>query len=652
MLVKLSVIATMVTSLLPGKKTMFTKNVSLLLVSASLFGCSLDPKPDQPPTEQPVDAGTDASPLPEDAGFDAAPIDPEPPTTFVAKAIGKGGAAATVDQRGTWAAIETLKAGGNAVDAAVAAAAMLGVTDPFSCGIGGGGFMLIWLADKKQAVVIDHRENTPQGMTRAAFYENGVPIAFNDLVTSGLSVGVPGTLRGWDEALRRYGKRPLADALKLAISIANKGFDVDPTFFDQTTRNLDRFRQITSTRALFLTNAGDPFAVGTIFKNPDLASTYELIAQGGPAVFYDGEIGKDIVTTVTKPPFAADAVIVSRPGFISAQDLASYEARVRPAVASSYRGLTILGVGLPSSGGITSALTLNLLQGFDPAAGSHADFLHRYLESTRLAFADRNAFLGDPEYVNVPLNGLLSSAYATDRRALIDPTKASLVARNPGDPFVFQDDPSGAKKNTTNALHESPADLDPETTHITVVDGFGNIVSYTCTIESEGGNGMVVPGRGFLLNNELTDFNIPASIDAKHPNVLEPGKRPRSSMSPTIVLSNGVPLLALGSPGGATIITTVVQILVNHIDFKMPIDEALAAPRVSQRNAADAKSSAEPLFITSADATALAAFGHLFTDAGLIGAATAIRINEDGSLTAVAEPVRRNGGSAMVVVPQ
>jgi gamma-glutamyltranspeptidase/glutathione hydrolase len=512
--------------------------------------------------------------------------------------------------------------------------------------------MLIWLADKQQAVVIDHRENTPQAMTRLAFYENGAPIAFNDLVTSGLSVGVPGTLRGWDEALRRYGKLPLADALKLATFVAKKGFDVDQTFFDQTTRNVDRFRQITSTRALFLTNTGDPLTVGTIFKNPDLASTYELIAQKGPAAFYDGEIGKDIITTVTKPPFTADAVIVSRPGFISALDLAAYEARVRPAVASTYRGLTILGVGLPSSGGITAAVTLNLLEGFDPIAGSHADFLHRYLESTRLAYADRNAFLGDPEYVNVPLNGLLSAAYATDRRALIDTTKASTAARTPGDPFAFQNDPSGAKANPTKALRESPADLDPETTHITVADGFGNLVSYTCTIESEGGNGMVVPGRGFLLNNELTDFNIPASVDTKHPNVLEPGKRPRSSMSPTIVLSNGIPQLALGSPGGATIITTVLQILVNHIDFKMPIDEALAAPRVSQRNASDAKSSAEPLFISSPEAAALAPFGHLFTDAGLIGAATAIRVNDDGTFTAVAEPVRRNGGSAMVLLPQ
>jgi len=636
-----------------------------LVLALTLFGCSSDPTPVKPSPTLPSDAGIDATAdsgtdagmePPLDAGTDAAPLDPEPvpPTTFVPTAVGKGGAAATVDHRGTWAAIETLKAGGNAIDAAVAAAAMLGVTDPFSCGIGGGGFMLIWLADKKQAVVIDLRETTPQGMDHTAFYANGVLIPFNDLVTSGLSVGVPGTLRGWDEALHRYGKRPLADALKLATFVAKKGFDVDQTFLDQTTRNVDRFRQIPSTRALFLTAAGDPLPLGAIFKNPDLAATYELIAKEGPGVVYGGAVGSDIVKTVTKPPFAADATIVSRPGFMTLADLAAYEVRVRPAVQSTYRGLTVLGVGLPSSGGITTAMTLNLLGGFNPATMSKSDLLHRWLEASRLTYADRNAFLGDPEFVSVPVKGLLSPEYADARRVLIDGTKASTAAQPAGDPGAYQQDPSGAKATppTWPQAKETDSDLDPETTHITVADALGNIVTYTCTIESEGGNGMVVPGRGFLLNNELTDFTMPATPDLKHPNVLEPGKRPRSSMSPTLVLSNGAPLLALGSPGGATIITTVMQMLVNHVDFKMPIADALAAPRVSQRNAPDAKSNAEPLFISSPEATALGGFGHLFTDAGLIGAATAIRFNEDGTMTAVAEPVRRNGGSALVVTPQ
>jgi gamma-glutamyltranspeptidase / glutathione hydrolase len=632
-----------------------------LLLAIALFGCSsesLKPSPLAPSDagpDAPADSGTDAGIEPtDDAGADAATPDPVPPTTFVPTAIGKGGAAATVDQRGTWAAIETLKAGGNAIDAAVAAAAMLGVTDPFSCGIGGGGFMLIWLADKKQAVVIDHRETTPQGMDHGAFYAGGVLIPFNDLVTSGLSVGVPGTLRGWDEALHRYGKRPLADNLKLATFVAKKGFDVDQTFLEQTMRNVDRFKQIPSTSALFLTPAGDPLPIGAIFKNPDLAATYELIAKEGPGVFYGGAIGSDIVKTVTSPPFAAGATIVSRPGFMTIADLTAYEARVRPAVQSSYRGLTILGAGLPTSGGITTAMTLNLLGGFDPAKLSKAEVLHRWLEASRLTYADRNAFLGDPEFVSVPVQGLLSSEYADARRLLINGAKASTAAQPAGNPSAYQQDPSGAKADPPGWVQakESGSDLDPETTHITVADALGNIVTYTCTIESEGGNGMVVPGRGFLLNNELTDFTMPATTAMQHPNVLEPGKRPRSSISPTLVLSNGTPLLALGSPGGATIITTVMQILVNHIDFKMPIDQALAAPRVSQRNAPSANNDAEPEFISSPEATTLGGLGHLFSNAGPIGAATAIRFNEDGTMTAVAEPVRRAGGSAMVVTPK
>ncbi len=636
-----------------------------MLLAVALFGCSSDPTPVKPPNDPPSDAGLDAATdsgtdagtdPPDDGGMDAAPPDPDPvpPTTFVPTAVGKGGAAATVDQRGTWAAIETLKAGGNAIDAAVAAAAMLGVTDPFSCGIGGGGFMLIWLADKKQAVVIDHRETTPQGMNHTAFYANGALIPFNDLVTSGLSVGVPGTLRGWDEALHRYGKRPLADALELATFVAKSGFDVDQTFLDQTTRNLDRFKQVKSSRALFLTAAGEPIPLGAIFKNPELAATYALIAKEGPSVFYGGAIGSDIVSTVTSPPFLADATIVPRPGFMTLADLAAYEVRVRPAVQSSYRGLTILGVGLPSSGGITTAMTLNLLGGFDPATMSKGELLHRWLEASRLGFADRNVLLGDPEFVSVPVKGMLSPEYADARRLLIDGMKASIAAQPAGNPTAYQLDPSGSKADPPTWLQtkETASDLDPETTHITVADALGNVVTYTCTIESEGGNGMVVPGRGFLLNNELTDFTMPATKDLQHPNVLEPGKRPRSSMSPTLVLSNGAPLLALGSPGGATIITTVAQMLVNHIDFKMPIDQALAAPRVSQRNAPDAKSNAEPGFISSPEAAVLGGFGHLFTDSGLLGAATAIRFNEDGTMTAVAEPVRRNGGSAMVVTPK
>lgn len=586
----------------------------------------------------------------EDAG--PPPITP-PPAAFVPTIVGTKGAAATVDQRGSWAAIETLKAGGNAVDAAVAAASTLGVTDPFSCGVGGGGFMLIYIAATGQVIAIDHRETTPLAMNHTAFYENGTALTFPDLLTSGLSVGVPGTVRGWDEALRLYGSLGLKDVLKYAIYVAEQGFDVDQTFFDQTTKNVERFREIDSSAKLFLTAEGAPHPIGTILKNPELAAVYEQIGEGGQKAFYEGPIANAIVNTVKTPPVKAGSPLNARPGFMELSDLALYEARVRPPVKSDYRGYTIYGVPAPTSGGLTAAHALNLLAGLDPGGTDKAGWYHRYLEASRLAYADRNVFIADPAFVAVPEQGILSTAYADARRPLMDLMKASSKSANAGDPFMFQMDPSGQLWSPAPSADVHIKDeLDTETTHITVSDELGNIVSYTCTIEFEGGNGMVVPGHGFLLNNELTDFTVPPNPATPHANVLEPGKRPRSSITPIIVVKDGKPVLALGSPGGATIITTVLQILINHLDLGMPIDEAIAAPRVSQRNSNDAVSSAEPLFISSPEAAALQALGHIFMDAGLIGAATALRFNDDGTITAAAEPARRNGGSAMVVNAQ
>ncbi|HZF55523.1 MAG TPA: gamma-glutamyltransferase [Polyangiaceae bacterium] len=636
---------------------------TLLLGSLALGGCTDD---EFKVTESSTGASSSGSSGTSSSGSSSSsgggedggppPITP-PPATFVPTAVGTKGAAATVDQRGTWAAIETLKAGGNAVDAAVAAASTLGVTDPFSCGIGGGGFMLVYIAATGQVVAIDHRETVPLGMDHTAFYEKGAALTFADLLTSGLSVGVPGTVRGWDEALRRYGSLGWKDVLKYAAYVAEQGFEVDKTFFDQTTRNLNRFREIESTAKLFLTGEGEPLPVGTLLKNPDLAAVYNQIGDEGAKAFYEGAIAQAIVNTVKTPPVVAGSPLNVRPGFMELSDLALYEARIRTPVKSDYRGYTVYGVPLPTSGGLTIALALNLLSGFDPGTTDKAGWLHRYIEASRLAYADRNTYMGDPAFVSVPDKGLISMAYADARRPLIDLAKASNKAANPGDPFMFQDDQSGKLWSPSPSsfvdVHMKD-ELDTETTHITVSDEQGNVVSYTCTIEYEGGNGMVVPGHGFLLNNELTDFNVPANPATVHPNVLEPGKRPRSSMSPTIVFKDGKPALALGTPGGATIITTVLQILVNHIDLGMPIDEAIAAARVSQRNSPDATSGAEPAFIMGPDAAALQALGHLFSDMGIIdgaiGAATAIKFNDDGTLTAAAEPVRRGGGSAMVVV--
>jgi gamma-glutamyltranspeptidase/glutathione hydrolase len=278
-----------------------------------------------------------------------------------------------------------------------------------------------------------------------------------------------------------------------------------------------------------------------------------------------------------------------------------------------------------------------------------------------VAFADRTAFVADPEYVDVPAAGLVSKAYAAERRTAIDPLRAATRAVPPGNPFAFEEDPSrlprasaGAPSARLMATLDELDVLDRETTNITTSDKEGNVVAYTCTIEYEGGNAIVVPGYGFILNNEVTDFDVPPNPATPEANIPEPGKRPRSSMAPTLVFKDGAPVLALGSPGGSTIITTVLQTLVGHLDLGMPLLDAVAAPRISQRNVPDGSSQAEAEFLSSPEAAALKEKGHVLTGAGpmgggQIGALTAIRFNPDGTVTAVAEPRRRGGGSAMAV---
>src|SRR5256714_6653319 len=322
-----------------------------------------------------------------------------------------------------------------------------------------------------------------------------------------------------------------------------------------------------------------------------------------------------------------------RPGLMNRDDLEDYNIVLREPVATTYRGLSIYGMGPPSSGGSTVGESLNILEGFNMHDLSRTQALHRYLEASRLAFADRNKYLGDPDVVNVPLSGLLSKGFAAQRRALIGPTAATSPVA-PGNPYPFQNVSAAGSETDRESV---------STTHLTVADRWGNIVSYTFTIEQIGGSGMVVPGRGFLLNNELTDFEFTPGL-ANSPG---PGKRPRSSMSPTIVLSHGRPVVALGSPGGSTIITTVLQMLLNQVAFGMSLPQAIAAPRASQRNGS--LTSAEPAFLATPEAAGLQALGQQFIQTDEIGAATGIAFLRDGLLEAAAEPVRRGGGSAMGV---
>jgi gamma-glutamyltranspeptidase/glutathione hydrolase len=537
--------------------------------------------------------------------------------------VGRGGAAATVDELATNAAVDTLRDGGNAVDAAVAAAGVLGVVEPFSCGIGGGGFMVIRTRGGK-VTTIDSRELSPAAMRPDSFLEDGAPLASLDARYSGLSAGVPGTVAGWERALRRYGTRSLADVLRPGIRVARKGFAVDDTFTGQVEPNVPWFDDVPSTADLYLDPDGTAPDPGDVQRNPDLAATYKAIARGGARAFYSGSIARAIANAARRPPISAGADHVWRPGLMSKRDVESYTAPERPPTHVRHRGVDVWSMGPPSSGGSTVGEALNILDGYDGLAADRTRALHLFLEASRLSYADRNAFVADPAFVDVPLGDLLSEGFAAQRRALIDETRAGTSPAEPGEPAR-------------------------STTHLVVADRRGTVVSYTFTIEAIGGNGIVVPGHGFLLNNELTDFDYD---DPAHPNRPDARKRPRSSMAPTIVTRHGRPFLALGSPGGASIITTVLQVLMNRLDLGDSLPEAIARPRASQRNGETTE--AEPGFIASPQGTALAGeYGHVFKEpqSGELGAVAALERLRDGRLLAAAEPVRRGGGSAAVVRP-
>ena len=576
------------------------------------------------------------------------PLPPAPSTS-----VGSGGAVSSVDAEASAIGLEVLRDGGNAADAAVATAAALGVTEPYSAGIGGGGYFVYFDAATGEVTTIDGRETAPLGMT-TGFTDpaTGLPYSFSNAVSSGLSVGVPGTLATWEAALDRFGTESLRDMLKPATLLATKGFTVDATFRLQTSENEARFRAFPDTAELFLPGGELP-EVGSVFKNLDLARTLRLIALRGTDVFYEGELGAEIVDVVQEPRIDRSVSSLPAPaGFMTTDDLAAYEVLEQAPTHVQYRGLDVYSIAPSSSGGTTVGESLNILENHDLASAEVGQALHLYFEATARAFADRNAYVGDPAYVDVPTETLLSQEFADARDCTIDPLQASPKPVPPGALDVLGCD--------AVALDAAEGTENLSTTHLSVVDQWGNAVAYTLTIESTGGSAMTVPDRGFLLNNELTDFNF-TPTSPTDPNLVQPGKRPRSSMSPTIVLDGGDVRYVLGSPGGATIITTVVQILMNRIDLGMTLPEAVAAPRASQRNSTTTPGAittpAEAEFI-AAYADDLAPYGQGLTlvaaagtTASQIGAAAAIEVDPSGLMTAVAEPVRRGGGTALVVSP-
>ncbi|GAB2821787.1 gamma-glutamyltransferase [Actinocorallia aurea] len=558
---------------------------------------------------------------------------------------GRGGAVATVDATASRTAIEILRQGGNAVDAAVAAAATLGVTEPYVAALGGGGFFLYYDPRTREVHTVDGRETAPAAMRADSFTDPSTrrPVPMDEAVTSGLSVGVPGTLRQWDLVLRRHGTRPLGALLRPAIEVAERGFRVDREFHDQTALNAARFADFTSSRDLFLPG-GAPPAVGAVFRNPDLAATYRNIAGKGTDWFYEGGLAQEIVRTVRRPPVVEGAFRKVRPGLMTASDLASYRAVPRKPVHTLYRGLDVYGMAPPSSGGSTVGEALSILERLPRPSSDPVQTLHSYLEASKLAYADRERYVADVP--DVPLKELLSEGYARERACLVSPTAALKPPVAAGSP----DGRYGTCASSAGTGAPLP-DEGPQTTNLVVSDRWGGIAVYTLTIEQFGGSGVTVPGRGFLLNNELTDFSL-APKDGD-PNAAAPGKRPRSSIAPTLVLRDRRPFLALGSPGGSTIITTVLQILVHRLDLGMDLPGAVAAPRATQRNTP--ATLAEQAFI-DAYGPALTARGQVLEPypgpPPEIGAATALEILGDGLVQAVAEPVRRHGGSALTVRPR
>jgi gamma-glutamyltranspeptidase/glutathione hydrolase len=390
---------------------------------------------------------------------------------------------------------------------------------------------------------------------------------------------------------------------------------------------------------------------GYLLRNPDLAKTYRLLARYGPSYLYDGPLGQAIVQADDHPVLTPGPSVVALPGIMTMSDLRAYQARVQAPTHVSYRGLEIYSMAPPSSSGTTVGEALNILSGYDLSAEPRATALFHYLEADRLSYADRNAYVGDPRYVNVPVSGLLDPAFAATRRCLIhDQALTSPVAPgNPNPPYP------GCPAQAA----QQPAAEGGHTNNIVAADKWGNIVAYTNTINFFGGSGQTVPGYGFLLNNEMTDFDFaPPASGAPDPNLPADGKQPRSSMGPVIAFRGGQPAFSVGAAGGSTIITTILQIILNHVDFGMSLPDALAAPRVSQTNSAT--SLAEPDFYNSALAQQLTSqFGEKFRLAtGPIlpldnypGDATALQILGPNRVETIAEPVRLGGGSALVVRP-
>ncbi len=469
----------------------------------------------------------------------------------------RNGMVVTSEPTATKIGTSILQQGGNAVDAAVAVGFALAVTLPRAGNIGGGGFMMVYSSDGGRVTAIDYREKAPGRAHRDMYLDEDGHVDTDRVQYSHLASGVPGTVAGLALALETYGTMSLEQVITPAIEVAEKGFEVTPWFSEGIKHRAERFRKHASTREVFFKPDGSFYEPGDVFVQRDLARTLRLIARQGPDAFYRGEIA-DLIT----------AEMERHGGWITKEDLAAYRPAVRQPVSGIYRGYQVFSMPPPSSGGVHIIQMLNILEGFDLKASGHnaAVTIHLMTETMKRAYADRSRYLGDPDFGDVPVEGLTSKAYASALREQIDPSKVT---------------PSQDIAPGTPPGYESP-----ETTHFSIVDKDGNVVSNTYTINFSYGSGIVVQGAGFLLNNEMDDFSAKPGVPnddgliGADTNAIAPNKRMLSSMTPTIVLKEGKPFLVTGSPGGSRIITTTLQVILNVIDHGMNVQEAVNAPRM------------------------------------------------------------------------
>ena len=470
---------------------------------------------------------------------------------------GRGGMVVSPEALAGEIGLDMLKQGGNAVDAAVATGFALAVTLPRAGNIGGGGFMLIHLAETNEQIFIDYRETAPAAATPEMFLKEDGTVDQAKAYFSHQAAGVPGTVAGLVHAQERYGKLTLKQVIQPAIDLADKGFETSLALHMSLSARAERLAENAEAKRIYLQGAETAPVPGTVLKQSDLASTLKRIRDKGADGFYKGE---------TAALIAGD--MAANDGLITTEDLANYRALERPPVRGTFRDFEIVSVAPPSSGGVHILQMLNILEPYPLESYGHnsAAYLHRVIESMKLAYADRSRYMGDPDQTVIPTAALISKEYAAERRKLIEADRAKTAEEvGPGNPV--------------------PAES-PDTTHYSVADAEGNVVANTYTLNFSFGSHIVVPGTGILLNNEMDDFAAKAG-DANayglvqgEANTIAPGRRPLSSMTPTIVFKDGQPWLAAGSPGGSLIITTVLQTLLNAMVFDMNIAAAVAAPRV------------------------------------------------------------------------